>query len=371
MRIGIDIRDLRIAKTGQRTYLEELCRNLPQVVLESDTVFFLDDPLFIKQRKNKIYKIIGHIQYFIWKQVLLPILALVKRCDVVICSDYVTPYFRYRVRYLPVFHDAFFWESAEHYNKLWRGYFNFIAIRGAIKSDLIVTTSMYAKKRLHELLHFDFDKIHVIYQGAKNIPIKSTTCSNLPNTLTANMYFLHVGVLEKRKNLIVLLTAFNSIINLLPYDFNLVLVGQPGPKDDLDDSGNLLKFVEDNNLQTRVIFLGYLSNAELDAVYRNAFCFIFPSVNEGFGIPIVEAYTYGLLLLCSNSSALPEIAGDAALYFTPSDSEELSKLMLDVYINKNNYQHYINRGKERLENFKWVNTATDFYKLIKRQIDVS
>jgi hypothetical protein len=144
-KIGIDIRDLKIAKTGAHTYLSELCKAIKNS--EQDLKFeyvFLDSHLPVYTGSSKIGKLREQVNYIFWKQITLPIKALLNGCKLVFCTDYFVPYMQLGFTTVPVFHDAFFWEYPAHYNKYWLWFFNTLGVGAAKKSRAIVTVTSYA-----------------------------------------------------------------------------------------------------------------------------------------------------------------------------------------------------------------------------------
>ncbi len=153
-------------------------------------------------------------------------------------------------------------------------------------------------------------------------------------------YILFVSTIEPRKNLPVLLDAFQQI----DYDGNLVIVGKIGWK--AEDIAKRLK-------EPGVIHLDYLDSARLASVYKNAELFVFPSIYEGFGFPLGEAMAYGVPAIAARSSSLPEIGADAALYFEPHDARELARQIERVLGDAALRAELIARGHKRAAELRW------------------
>jgi len=115
IRVGLDIRDLRIAKTGSKTYLEEIYNQFKSDKYDCEFVFF-DTSFPVYTGRYKLLKLIEHIRFIFWKQVILPIKTNLNKCDILFCTDYFVPYFTPGFKALPVFYDAFCFESSSHYN---------------------------------------------------------------------------------------------------------------------------------------------------------------------------------------------------------------------------------------------------------------
>ena len=136
--IGVDCRDLLKATTGTKTYLYELIAQFKQTPSTTVRFVYLHDPFPVPKGRTYFHKFLEHILFFIWKQLVLPIKAFLKGCDIVFCTDYFLPLVRLGFKTVVVFHDAFFWEYPVHYNKIWLRLFHLIAVRGAKKSNRII-----------------------------------------------------------------------------------------------------------------------------------------------------------------------------------------------------------------------------------------
>ncbi len=362
MKVAIDIRPLMFAKTGLKTYLDELVKaweTLPNsnILLISPTNKpYIGDSSFLK--------IIEHLNFFWWKQFQLPRLAVKNNCTHLFCADFFVPF---KIRWLSknlktiaVLHDAFFWETPEHYNILWLKIFHLIGVPAAKNADLLIAPTLFAKNRILFYEKFNPEKIIVVHEAAKTLPILKDPALQLisiaPN-LVPQKYFLHVGVLEKRKNITKLIEAFSEIHQTHP-DYKLVLVGNKSVKKNLDDEPNLCAIIDRLNLNNAVISLGYLESEDLACIYQCAFAYVFPSLNEGFGLPVLEAFNAGIPLICANNSALPEVAGDAAIYFDPSSTRQISNCMHNLVIDPILVAKLKEKGENRLSLFSWSTAAS-------------
>ena len=370
--IGIDIRDLKIAKTGAHTYLSELCKTIQnnQAQLKFDYVF-LDTHLPVYTGSHKIGKLWEQLHYIFWKQVTLPIKAWLSGCKLVFCTDYFVPYTRLGYNTVPVFHDAFFWEYPAHYNKYWLWFFNTIGVGAAKKSSAIVTVTSYAKEQIAKYSGIDATKIVPIHIGPKS----SITKNELETAIDQNLeqilqkkYILHVGTIEKRKNLTTLLAAFELLLQNNPQQLYLVVVGQKSNKPTLKDDAVFEMVAASSLLKEHVIFTGYLTDSQTAILYKHAALYVFPSVNEGFGIPILEAFAHKVPVLVAGNSCLPEVAGNAAICFDPYNAEALSKLIVQTINDQALLQSLQQKGTERLMHFTWGKTLEALEALFERSM---
>jgi glycosyltransferase involved in cell wall biosynthesis len=370
MRIGIDIRDLKTATTGQKTYLEELCNAFVQFSGPDHQFFFLDTIVPSFKGSSKMTKLLEQVSLHFWKQFVLPVKAAIKRCDILLCTDYFVPYAHLGFKTVAVFHDAFFFENKEHYHPLFIWLFRHIALPSAARCSYIIVPSDYAKKQIHRYYkELPVDRLVTIYEGPKTLskeyePVNhATILSKL--RIQEKKYLLHVGVMNKRKNIPFLINAYKQLLEN-GNDYKLVLAGSLNTSQYIDDSAKILTTITQNNLQHQVILTGYLSDEELAVVYQHAFLYVFPSLNEGFGLPIVEAFAYGVPVIVSNNTCLPEIGADAVLTFDPFDETDLVAKMQSVIENAGLRKSLQQKGKERLQDFSWKKTATEMLALFSK-----
>lgn len=227
-------------------------------------------------------------------------------------------------------------------------------------SDEIISVSENTKTDLVTKFNIKPEKINTIYPSYGIIPIENATYKEV-NKQIKKKYFLFVGKYLPHKNLITLLNAFillNSRHNCK--DVQLVIVGE-GNKKLVSKMNYALKDIQEN-----IIVLGYVSNTELQVTYKNAFCFVMPSIYEGFGLPLIEAMSYNLPIICSNSSCLPEITSGKVLYHDPMDTDKLELQMLRILNDKNLVKNMTLSYKDILNKYTWVNTSKKTHKIYKR-----
>jgi glycosyltransferase involved in cell wall biosynthesis len=371
-KIGIDIRDLKIAKTGAHTYLSELCKAIKSN--EQDLQFeyiFLDNHLPIYTGSSKIGKLWEQLHYMIWKQLTLPFKAWKKGCSLVFCTDYFVPYMHLGFTTVPVFHDAFIWEYPSHYNKYWLGLFKTFGVSAAKKASAVVTVTSYAKDQIAKYSGIDATKIVPIHIGPKSSIAHNELETDLDHNLEQLLnkkYILHVGTIEKRKNLTTLLKAFELLLQNNPQDLYLIIVGQKSNKPTLKDDAVFEMVAASSLLKEHVIFTGYLTDSQTAQLYKQAALYVFPSVNEGFGIPILEAFAHRVPVLASNNSCLPEVAGNAAISFDPYNPDALSTLIAQTLQDHALLESLQQKGTERLTHFTWVKTLTALEAVFERSI---
>jgi glycosyltransferase involved in cell wall biosynthesis len=242
------------------------------------------------------------------------------------------------------FHDLFVLTS-EYSSREFRGRFAAQARGAAAYSDAIIAVSEFTSRQIQELLGVPESRIRVVPHGV--------IMPQLPEESKREDIILFVGALQVRKNISRLIAAFER----LPGKWKLVLAGPAGGY----GAGAIVEQIERSSARDRIQMTGHLSRERLEALFRKARVFAFPSLDEGFGIPVLEAMSFGVPVLTSNRSALPEVAGDAALLVDPASTEEieygLKKLIEDDVLR----DELSRRGRERAEQFSWRETARQTY----------
>ncbi len=365
----MDVRDLRLASTGTKTYLDELLkvfRKLDRVELDLKEFNSIWKPYW---GHSKWGKALEHVQFFIWKQFTLPLKTLFAQRDVLICTDYYVPLIKLKAKHLVVFHDALFFDHPEYYNPIWLKLFKAIALPAARRADIIIAPSQFSKERLL-LYEKEFKgKIEVVYQGPKTFQQKERLSDRSKlafQKLAGKPYVLHVGVLEKRKNLVNLIKAVYTVRE--KHDIKLLLVGRPNPKIFNNSEAEILSVIRELKMDNHVVFAGYVPDDDLPALYRGSFCYIFPSVYEGFGIPILEAFQHQIPVAVSINSSLPEIGGDAVLWFNPYSNKEIAAVIENLLKNKNLVDRLIFKGNEQFKKFSWKIAGDKMIKLISNNL---
>jgi glycosyltransferase involved in cell wall biosynthesis len=369
IKIAVDMRDLQIAASGARSYLESLAIEFKKEHT-GFRFYFLDAKTKAYTGNQFLLKLKEQINYFLWKQIILPYQSKQLGCQVLFCSDFMVPYFSLGIKTIPVFHDAFFWEYPQHYNKYWLLFFRNLGLAAAKKSAYVVTPTQYASNQLAKHTGINPNKIQVIGEAPKTIA--TSISDNEPTAIVKQIlnlnYILHVGSLEKRKNLPALIHAFKIVRENGFPNLKLVLVGKASNKITLDDSSAIKDTIKEQQLINDVILTDYLGDAEVQQLYQNAKLYVFPSINEGFGIPVLEAFKYQVPVVIANNTCLPEVAGQAAKSFNPFSVQDMANVIVTLLKDEPLRQSYIEKGNAQLQNFSWDKTAGSLMQLFKKAV---
>ena len=245
-----------------------------------------------------------------------------------------------------------------------RHYLSMVIKRSLRNASAVIAVSDFTKQDLIKYFTFpkaDQDKIQVIYEGWEHLQIEEEV-GVAEITETYKNYLFYVGTTRVHKNMKNLLKAFELAIAKLPENIQLVISGNETYLDNAD------KIIIDriNKPYQRIFFTGFVSNAHLQHLFKNADAFIFPSLSEGFGIPILEAFYFEKPVLCSNTTSLPEIAGDAALYFDPLVPQSIADAIFLLYSNSSISTKLIQLGNQRLTLFSWKKMAEETVELYQK-----
>jgi glycosyltransferase involved in cell wall biosynthesis len=274
-------------------------------------------------------------------------------CDVVFGANYFLPRLHAAIarRRVVTVHDLTFKRFPELLQKETLENLHREMQREIATADAIVCVSESTRR---DLLHFyqaDPARVFAIHSGLVTHPAGAPV-DGLPSR-----YVLFVSTIEPRKNLGTLLDAFEMLRASGTYDGSLVVVGKIGWKS--EDIVHRLR-------RPGIVHLDYLDAARLATVYRKAEVFVMPSIYEGFGFPLLEAMAYGVPTIAARSSSLPEIGGDATLYFDPMNAAELAAQLRTLLADRALRETMVTRGRERAAQFRWDRAADETLEVLKR-----
>lgn len=224
-------------------------------------------------------------------------------------------------------------------------------MRLAVKrSKAIIAPSQFVAQEIAKKYHIPKAKLSVVYWAARQ-PYQRASVDK--SELGINRpYLLYVGNAYPHKNLERLIMAFGKLITDYMLDFQLVIVGK---KDTFHAA--LEKEVRDAKLEKRVIFTDYVSDRELAGLYKGAAIYVFPSLSEGFGLPPVEAMSYDLPVASSNATCLPEVIGDAAEFFDPTNIDDMARVIASLLSDDYRRDQLRKLGRARVRDFDWLTSA--------------
>lgn len=364
MKIGIEVQRLfRKNKFGIEFSALELIRHLEKLEPSNQYVIFAkddEDAACLSSSRNLKIKLVKGRFFVDFEQFYLPVAARHEKVDLLHCTGNTAPYFS-PVPVVQTLHDVIFMdpipENDTYYQRFGNHYRRKVVPLVTPRSDAVITVSEYEKKRIQSRLHLDPDNIHVVYNGIndkrffypqppaakKSVRVKY----RLPDE-----YILFLGNTSVRKNAAGVIEAYTRYADKSRNPIPLLTPGLPQ------------QFIEDKLRALRYPFRkdqfltpGYIDDADLPLIYGLSKIFLFPSLAEGFGMPIIEAMASGAPVITSTTSSMPEIAGDAALLTDPTDTEALSDAILTLSENAGLRTEKIQQGWENAKRFSWERTA--------------
>ena len=361
IKIGIEAQRLfRSKKHGMEIVALETLRQLQLTDKKNRyEVFIADDAdVCLQNSDNFNVRVLPAKFYPVWEQFLLPKEAKKAEVDLLHCTANTAP-LKYPGKLIITIHDLIFLESfelnASPYQVFGNLYRRLIVPRVARKADCIVTVSGYSKKVIAEKLQIPAEKIRVIHNGVspvfKTMEKDSKFLEFRKKYDLPEQYLLHFGNTAPRKNTKAVLNAYRLYRDQHEFPMKLVVAGcDPELVKAICRQHHLEK------LLPHIIAPGYVHASELPMLYNQATVFLYPSLNEGFGLPVIEAMACGTPVITSDSSCLPEIAGDAALLVNPTDPSHIATA-LEKITEPNTYANCVLKGLENAKRFSWKATA--------------
>jgi len=288
-------------------------------------------------------RVIGQLTGSLWEQIDLPwyLNSIGNPLLVNLCNT--APVF-YKNQVVTI-HDLAFMFNPKWFSKQFVLWYKFLIPSLVKRSRKIITVSSFSKQELIRLLNVDSSKIVVVNNAASPIKKTSKSRSDYKN------FILFVGSMDPRKNLQTLLSAF-SVCNIP--DLKLIIVG------DVNSNFKQVEIADSPD----IIRLGRVSDEVLSQLYTNAMVFVYPSYYEGFGIPPLEAMAHSCPVICSNTSSLPEVCGQAALYFSPDRVNELANVIKSIVNEPELRAELIKRGQERVNFYSWEKSASSVIEIV-------
>ncbi len=360
MKIGIDARMMGKG-FGLARYVEQLILHLLQTDKKNEYVLFLKkeqffDPFLFPQNTSYYKKVLADIPWYSWKE-QVEFLQILNREDVDLFHfpHWNVPYF-FKRPYVVTIHDLtmFHYSRSEATTlgpiKFWiKDCAHRILLRKVVKqSRHILTVSDFTKNDIQKTLQVPLSKMSVTYQA----PFETTIQEKCVSPTQTKSYVLYVGAAYPHKNLEGLLKAWKIFQKKHGQAYDLLLVG----KDNYFYNRLQQKFPAEV-FANSVKYKGFASDAELVSLYENAELFIFPSFYEGFGLPPLEAMAHGIPVVASNQSSLPEVLGDAALFFDPKDPEHMAEMLHQGLLDQQMRGILVKKGLERVRMFSWEHLA--------------
>ncbi len=355
------------AKTGVEHYAKQLILHLAKIDLENEYRLYLRNPpeaWFFSLPKNFKTKVMSFPIF--WTQLRISLEMFINPVDRLLIPASALPLLHPKNSIVTI-HDLAWKFYPETFTWFMRNFLEW-STKFAIKSaGTIIAVSEATKRDIVKFYKIDEQKIVVVHHGYEEFKFeirnpKSEINLKLETQNTAikipEKYVLFISTLQPRKNLEGLINAFRLLKNQYPeIPHNLVVVGKPGWKYD-----SILSAIEKN--KDIVVYLNYVSDEDRLKILKGAGLLILPSFYEGFGMQILESFAAGVPVAVSNISSMPEVAGEAAIYFDPHNSQDIKNVLQAILLDVALSQDLVKKGYERLKKFSWNKCAEETLKVL-------
>jgi glycosyltransferase involved in cell wall biosynthesis len=373
MRIGINASFLRKPDSGigqvTRGFVSEIIKNHSD---RNEYFLYLEKDIDFKLPKNfhkrvflPFWKRDDLIRKIWWEKFLLPRKAGSDQCDIFISLYQCPTFLPKNMRHKMLVHDLIpkiFPEYLDNWRK--KLYFH-ISNQAIQQATEIITVSEWSKKDIHKFLNIPNGKIKTAYPSIGEEFFEKSFSDGDNKILEKygvfGRYIFFISGFDARKNVPGLLESFAKLLeNYEVSDINLVLGGEDKSRFSRLFT-NVKEEIEKFGLGGKVKLIGFVKQKDLPALYRNCELFVLPSLYEGFGLMPLEAMASGAPTVISKTSSLPEVGGDAALYFNPYDTDEMARVMGKVLRNNKLRLRLAEKGKERAKKFSWEKFVKVFF----------
>ncbi len=380
MKIGIEAqRIFRQKKHGMDMVALELIRNLQQTDLDNEYFIFVRpdvDNKVIQETPNFHIVEVTASSYPAWEQIALPRAAEQAGCEILHCTSNTAPA-NCSVPLVLTLHDIIYMErsysgmltgSSSSYQKFGNIYRKLIVPGIMKKSKKIITVSHFEKNRIADFFGMTQDsRLTAVYNGVSTHfkPVTDTDELKRVKKLyhLPDHYFFFLGNTDPKKNTRGVLESFAAFRKQHPTDYKLVMLDY-----DRKELASLLNDIGSPELAEHIILTGYVKNTDLPAIYSQCQAFLYPSLRESFGIPMLEAMACGVPVITSNTSSMPEVAGDAAMIVDPYKPAEITEALLQICNDREYAATLVNRGIKRAADFSWKAMAQDVLKIYYKTV---
>jgi glycosyltransferase involved in cell wall biosynthesis len=364
MKIAIDVRTVLPNRSGVGNYVLHLTENLIRV--DPDSLYYFltfkkNIPLLgaLDGRENPMLTVFSHENHPMgdfWEHFILPLRLKKRGIDIFHGPASLIPFRKDHYKTVVTIHDLVAFLFSETIPLKYGAYMRYLLRHAVKKADKIISVSYHTREDLVRILNVPKEKIVVIHEAPS--PIFRSYPPEEVRTVLENRYGIrkkyiyHLGNIEPRKNLINLLEAFTLVCRETGSDYQLVVSGQKGWL-----IRSLSRFLKTYPLQDQVLFTGYVPHQDLPYFMNGAELFVFPSLYEGFGLPVLEAMRCGTPVISSNLSSIPEIAGNAAVLVDPTDVQALAGEIVRLLRSREERERRSRLGLVQAARFSWAEVA--------------
>lgn len=380
MRIGIEGQRLfRTKKHGMDMVALELIKELQLIDKQNEYFIYVkpdvDNTCIPASSNFNIIELDGGA-YPAWEQFTLPKRAKADGCDLLHCTSNTAPT-NPGMPLVVTLHDIIYMEKSYFgilndkgtpYQKFGNVYRRWVVPKVVRKSDVLITVSEFEKKRIDSFFKLDGSKTRAVYNGVSNhfVPVDDEQILKATKEKYGlpERFFFFLGNTDPKKNTKGALKAFSDFRKQNKDDYKLVML-------DYDETAlmKLLDEIGDTDLRQHIILTGYVVNTDLPAIYSLCSVFLYPSLRESFGIPMLEAMRSGAPVITSNTSSMPEVSGGAGLIIDPFNPDEITAAMLKLHDNATLKNELREKGFVQAQKFSWKAMAEHVLKIYNEVVN--
>lgn len=371
MRIGIEAqRIFRVNKHGMDFVALETIRELQKIDKENEYFIFVSpgENRCLEESDNMHIVEVDCPSYPLWEQFGLPNAVKRIKPDLLHCTSNTAP-INTPVPLVLTLHDIIFLEKRQSSSKSWYQemgwyYRKLVVPRVLPKCKKIITVSHFEKNRICKALQLPESQITTVYNGYNtHFSPHALQPEIIKKYINADDYLFFLGNTDPKKNAPRVLKAYSAYLEKSSFKRHLLIADLK--EDFIDD---ILKQENIKEIKPYLSFPGYIFNKDLVALYNGAFAFLYPSLRESFGIPMLEAMACGTPVIAGNTSAMPEVAGSDALLADPYSVEDIANKILSLENDKVLYQQQIDYGLKRVKLFSWRKSAESLLEIYREVI---
>lgn len=368
MKIGIEARKLYSHdKHGMDVVALELVRHIPVLDSENEYIVFTQpgyDRVTLPQVPNLHVVVLPLVPVSLWEQVILPLAVARHGCDMLHCTGNTAPVFT-NVPMILTLHDILYLENnrairnaSTIFQKIRNSYCRYVVPKVVRKTDMIITVSKYQERVIKMHLNIVGERIKTIYNGVSDhfhLSCDSHKAQEIKEKYQLpSKFILFLGSNDPKKNSARVILAYKQFLEITNLKTPLVIA-------DISENKltKLLAAAKAEHIRPHIISTGYVPNADISVFYTLASVFLYPSMKESFGIPILEAMASGTPVITSNTSAMPEIAENAAFIVDPFDSLSIAKAMGQILEHDILRDNLIKKGLLQAQKFSFRRMAEE------------
>lgn len=366
MLIGIDAsRAGSEGRTGTENYSLNIIKHLAVIDRSNSYVLYSKKPLEKELAPENLGTNFSNCVInwpILWTQGGLTLKMITARPDVLFIPSHTVPWI-HSANTVVTIHGLEYEYFPESYTYWQRSYLKFSTYLGARWSKKVIVPSKNTKNDLAKFYQVQLDKIKVIPHGSNDLSVFGSKSPEIKFYFQDHDYMLFIGRLERRKNIVRIIDSFNHVRRQLnAQSFKLVLTGKNGIGYE-----EIKQAIAKSPFKNDIIVKGYVTDEEKYSLMKKASVFIYISLYEGFGMPILEAQALGIPVVVSNCSSIPEVTGEGAILVDPTAKAEISNALLSIFTNTDLRNRLIEKGKENAKRYSWEKCARETLNILTNQ----